>query len=128
MKNDLDDIKKKIERLAELIQAPEHLLPSVGGPSKETDVFLDSSGYLCYGTNDWRNTNSVICYDEDDLLFRVFNTITWIMAHQYAKENKNENEDFSNLCFNKQAELLGKLNIEWSARFKKKREIWRRSS
>jgi hypothetical protein len=127
MRTNLDDIKKKIERLAGLIQAPDLLLPSVGGPSRETEVVLDSSGYLCYVTNDWRRSNSFICYDEDDLLFRVFDTITNIMASQYIKENKKENEDSSTLYFNKRQELLGKLNIEWSARLKKQHEIWRRS-
>ena len=128
MKTNLEDIKKKIQRFAELIQAPDRLLPSVGGPSRETEVVSDSSGYLCYVTSDWRNTNSVICYDEDDLLFRVFDTITSAMASQYIKENRKENEDVNSLYFNKKEELLGKLNIEWSARLKKQREIWRHSS
>jgi len=127
MNTNLDDIKKKLERFAELIKAPDYLLPSVGAPSRETEVILDSSGYLCYVTNDWRSSNSFICYDEDDLFFRVFHTITSIMASQYTKENIKENEDFSSLCFNKQEELLGTLNIEWGARFKKQHKIWRRS-
>ena len=127
MNTNLDDIKKKLERFAELIKAPDYLLPSVGAPSRETEVILDSSGYLCYVTNDWRSSNSFICYDEDDLFFRVFNTITSIMASQYTRENIKENEDFNTLCFNKQEELLGTLNIEWGARFKKQHKIWRRS-
>jgi Immunity protein 63 len=108
-------------------QAAFYFFSFCSGPSKETEVVLDSSGYLCYVTNDWRRSYNFICYDEDDLLFRVFDTITSMMASRYIKENMKENEDFSSLCFNKRQELLGKLNIEWSARLKKQHEIWRPS-
>jgi len=48
-----------------------------------------------------------------EILYYVFNDITFILARQCEVENRNDSEDFRRMLFKKQLELLGIININY---------------
>jgi hypothetical protein len=54
--------------------------------------------------------------DEKELLFWVFDSVTFEMATRLELENRNENEDFRIQLFKIQEELIGEINSDYSDR------------
>ena len=119
----LNDIKRKAESLAKIIEAPIHLLPAFDGSLKQSEVIIDDHGFLYYVTQDqgMGTREHHICFDEDDLLYKVFKTITFSMALDFVAKNSSAG-NAKNSIYSKQEELLGKLSADWGER--KHAENW----
>jgi hypothetical protein len=112
----LNDIRKKVEELAEKINSKTELLPTYGY-SKDfafPHIEIDSVGLLHYviverGQELERKTTNKI----DELLFWIFADITFSMACDYELQNRIENKDCRRIMFDKQEELLGLLDNSW---------------
>ncbi len=119
----LDDIKKKVDELAEIINATNDLLPTYGY-SKDfayPHIEIDNFGLLHYviierGQELERKTTDQL----DDLLYWIFADVTFSMAADYELKNRIEDKDCRRIMFDKQEEFLGKLNENW--RLKEKAE------
>jgi hypothetical protein len=57
----------------------------------------------------------------DDLLYWVFQSVTFSMASKYEVQHRNPDEDFRKQLFTKQFELLDQLDPAWTER--RKREL-----
>lgn len=61
--------------------------------------------------------------DTDELLFWLMSDVTFSLASEYELRHRVDGRDFRRLLFQKQIELMGQLNADWSER--KKQEIER---
>ena len=59
-----------------------------------------------------RQTTTVL----DDLLFWIFDTITFSMACTFELANRNQAQDFRRILFSQQEALLGCINMNWQER------------
>jgi hypothetical protein len=61
--------------------------------------------------------------DPDELLFWLMSDVTFNLASEYELKHRISGRDFRRLLFQKQIDLMGQLNAEWSER--KRHEIQR---
>jgi hypothetical protein len=116
IKYSLDDIKKKVDELAEIINATTDLLPTYGY-SKDfayPHIEIDNFGRLHYviierGEELERRTTDKL----DDLLNWIYTSVTFSMASDFELKNRIEDKDCRRIMFEKQEELLGQLNENW---------------
>ncbi len=111
-------LKTLIDDLAGKINAPEQLLPTYGHSidGAHPHIEADDNGLLYYVVMErGQELRRDIALDTDDLLYRVFEGVTFSMAVQYELQHRKENEDFRRQLFARQVELLGKLNDLWGA-------------
>ena len=59
--------------------------------------------------------------DLDELLYWIFGRVTYIEAVDYERKNRIDSEDFRRLLFQRQLELLGRLNPRWLDRYRGER-------
>lgn len=112
----IDDIKKRVEELAEKINAKADLLPTYGY-SKDLaypHIEVDTGGLLHYviverGQELERKTTHKL----EDLLYWIFDDITFSMSCEYELQNRIEGKDCRRIMFAKQEELLGLLDNSW---------------
>jgi hypothetical protein len=112
----LSSIKEQVETLGERISVPANLYPTYGRSEDGAlpHIELDSSGNFHFivverGQELERRTTAV----PDDLLFWVFDTITFSMACAFELKNRHTSEDSRRMLFAKQEELLGRINVDW---------------
>ena len=112
----LSDIKEQVETLGERINAPQHLYPTYGRSEDgaRPHIEIDDSGNLHFviverGQELERQTTTV----PNDLLFWIFEGITFSMACAFELANRRHNKDFRRILFSKQEALLGCLNANW---------------
>ena len=112
----LDDIKKKVDELAEKISAPIEILPTYGYSRDLAfpHIEIDDSGlmhYLIIERGQELNRKTTHCLDV--LLYWIFSDITFSIACKYELSHRVENKDSRRIIFDKQKELLGILSITW---------------
>jgi hypothetical protein len=116
MKPTLEDIKELVEKLAEKINAPQHLLPTYGHSidGAHPHIEIDKNEQLYYVVVErGQELKRDFAVDIDDLLYRIFADITFSMAVDYEVKHRIESEDFRKQMFAIQEELLGILNGKW---------------
>lgn len=119
MNPELDDIKTLVDSLAEKIKAPQNLLPTYGRTvdSAHPHVEIDSNCQLYYVVvergEELRRESAI---DNNDLLFRIFEGVTFSMACNFELKHRKKNQDFRRQLFSKQQELLGILDKKWELR------------
>ena len=111
----LNEIEIEVNNLSNLIKAPKDLLPTYGYsrdfayPHIEVDKFQYHYVIIERGQEQDRKSTSNI----QELLYWVFNSVTFDLSYQYELENRIENQDSRRIAFAKQEELLTYLNPEW---------------
>jgi hypothetical protein len=113
-----DEILQEIMNLARLINAPKMYFPTFDYPKGDATPFIEIvDNEYCYiiserGQERERKKTSNL----HELLYWIFEDITWIMSIKYEVQNRIEDKDNRRISFQKQEELLAKLNLEWSKR------------
>ena len=120
-KYNLIEVYNIICHLAQKINAPESLLPSLN--ATRDGAYLDAYGADIAYVIQERGTVIFerIAYDSDDereknmdsLLYSVFQDITFEMAVKYEFANRTKGRDPRRILFSKQEELLAQLRIDW---------------
>ena len=112
----LSDIREQVETLSDRIDAPHTLRPTYGYSADGAlpHIDIDDSGNFHFvvverGRELERRTTAVL----DELLFWIFDTITFSMACAFELKNRNTAQDFRRILFSKQEELLGCINVDW---------------
>jgi hypothetical protein len=114
-------VEAEVDRLAAIIEPPRDLLPTygysrdLGYPHIEVQGVLMSYVTLERGKEIERHSS----IDLDDILYWVFQSVTFSMAARFEVEHRVEGEDFRRLLWQKQFELLDKLNPAWTLRRRK---------
>jgi hypothetical protein len=122
-KYSLEELKQKVDELAQRIKCPQHFLPSYGEMKHDAHPYvdIDRSGTLYYIVKERGHENKWLrTYKLQELLYWVFEDVTWRMALEFEIKNRIEDKDCRRIMFQKEEELLGQLDELWQQ--KKKEE------
>ena len=115
----LSYIQAQVDRLAALIGASGyHGLPTYG-PMKDNSrpqVEVDARGYHFVVVKQGQEQARFTTGDLDDLLFHIFQSVTFSLAIDYEVAHQIETQDCRRLAFQKQIELLAQLSKRWAER------------
>lgn len=113
------EIESELHRLAELIGAQSNQLPTVNDNQDfaRPNIAFSSNGTAYYEAHErGEELFSIPAFDLEHLMFIAFKDITFSMAVDHERKNRNPNEDFRRQLFLKQIELMRILNSEWAER------------
>jgi hypothetical protein len=122
----LDQIKMLVDQIAARIGAPHDALPTYGTSLEGARPFIEVSSTY-HATYHWvvverdielqRRTTSNV----DQLLYWIFEAVTFSMASNFEMQNRRPKEDSRRLLFQQQLELLGMIDAGW--RTKREAEV-----
>jgi hypothetical protein len=115
----LADIKQEVDKLAAVIGASEsHTLPTYGRTEDfaRPHIEVDSRGYHFVVVERGRELERLTTLDLDEVLFRIFRSVTFSLATDYELAHRIETQDCRRIIFQKQVELLGHLSRQWADR------------
>ena len=115
----LTDIKAQVDRLAAIIGASGyHGLPTCGQTKdySRPQVEVDARGYHFVVVKHGQEQERFTTGDLDDLLFHVFQSVTFSLAIDYELAHQIETQDCRRFAFQKQLELLSRLSKRWAER------------
>jgi hypothetical protein len=118
MRLDLAQIRMEVARLAATIEAPDSLLPTYGKTedSARPHIEVDSAGYHYVVVERGVEVEQITTPELDELLYAVFQTVTFSLACRFAGSHRIAGEDSRRPMFQHQVELLGKLEPRWARR------------
>jgi hypothetical protein len=114
----LATIAEKINFLAQMIAAPANSLPTYGYSDQfaRPHIEVDARGYHYVvaerGSETLRHTSHIL----DEILFDVFQGVTFEMACDYELAHRIEGPDFRRIVFDQQEALLARLSPAWAER------------
>lgn len=110
-------IRKKINQLQRIIDAPKMLRPSYGVLGYDMNSYfieIDRKGIMRLIETEQNRVHEVRrTKDLDELLYWIFTNITFSMACTNKSGNNADSYDHRRQIFLRQEELLGKLNPHW---------------
>ena len=114
----MEAIKSKIENLASRINAPKEYLPTYGFSEDfaKPHIEVNDNEFHWVVVERGQELERRQTTDEKELLFWVFDSVTFEMATRLELENRNENDDFRIQLFKIQEELIGEINSDYSDR------------
>ena len=124
--NNLGKIKEKIEELALKINAPSRLLPGFGRQDFDSQYFIvvDPSEKMCYiRVERGKEFERRETFNMDELLFWVFDSVTFWMASEFGIEHARPDEDYRRVRFKKHEELMGLINLKWQGIIEERNKI-----
>lgn len=112
----LDAIRQRVEELAEKVEAPPDSLPTFGrSEDARPHVEVERDGRMAWVVDErGAEIERRATLDRDELLYWIFESVTWLMAYQEA--HGVPGDDFRRILFTRQLELLGRLKTEWRDR------------
>ena len=114
-----EKIESEVNRLAQIILAPEDSLPQYGLPNSEKPyviIELDSKIFFEQRVDHGKVLFSIYATSLDDLLYSIFDYVTETMSYNYSRMYDDGIEDWKRLKFRKKLELLRMLSTEWEQR------------
>lgn len=119
MLNLYDDIDTAIREMAFKIDAPADLLPTyrISEDGALPHIVIDKTGLYHFvvverGQELRHDTTGSL----DEILYWVFDGVTFSMACSYELHHRIKNQDFRILLFHHQEELLARLSPQWKQR------------
>jgi len=114
----LAEIKDEIDRRAAVVGASGNLLPTYGCTEDfaRPHIEADSRGYHYVVVERGSELERVTTPHLDELLFHVFDAITFSLAGQYEVQHRRRKEDGRIQMFSHKIELLAKLAPAWAER------------
>ena len=115
---ELDWFRAEVERLAAVIDAPPEYLPTYGYSkdfARSHVEFRDGRYHFVVGEGG-RELERVSSVDPRDILYEVFEAITFTMAGDHEVRRRRPGEDSRRQLFAVQLQLLGLLSEEWRER------------
>lgn len=115
---DLPRIQLEVNRRAALIGAPAALLPTYGRTEDGARPHLEvnEAGYHYVVVERGVELERMTTRDLDELLYAVFQSVTFSLACQFEVRHRIEGEDCRRQMFRCQEELLQKLDPWWARR------------
>lgn len=114
----LPQIKAEVDRQATLIGATGHDLPTYGytRDGAYPHIEVDSRGYHFVVVERGQEQSRFTTPDLDELLYKIFQSVTFHLAYAYALAHRIESQDWRRLLFHRQVELLSRLSPNWGER------------
>jgi hypothetical protein len=121
----LAGIKVEVDRLAAMIGATGyHALPTYGHTKDfaRPHIEVDSRGYHFVVVERGQERERFTTRELDDLLYHIFQNVTFSLAIDYELAHRVETQDCRRLAFERQIELLAQLSGRWASREAKEHE------
>jgi hypothetical protein len=123
----LSEIKSEVDRLAKRVRAPESLLPTYGHTrdAAHPHIEVDEGGYHYVIVERGEELRRVTTDDLDQLLYFVFEGVTFSLACDYAARHRAVFavfQDFRRPLFRRQIELLSMISPAWAETESKEQE------
>src|SRR4051812_35633639 len=115
----LAQIKSEVDHRAALIGAAgNHALPTYGHTEDgaRPHIEVDSRGYHFVVVERGQEQSRFSTHDLDELLYRIFQSVTSDLAYSYELAHRVETQDCRRLAFKRQVELLAQLSPSWGER------------
>jgi hypothetical protein len=115
----LVEIKHEVDRLARVIDASGHCALPTYGRSEDCarpHIEIDQRGYHFVVVERGQELSRFTTADSNDLLYRIFETVTFSIACDYELANRINTQDSRRLLFHRQVSLLSKLSEDWGQR------------
>ncbi len=121
VKSKMAEIRSKVYELATIIGASKDMLPTFGVSehSGRPHVEADANGYHFVVAERGQEFHRHTSFDIDEILYDVFQTITFNLACKYELNYRIHGQDFRRIMFEQQEELLSKLSPSWGERRKR---------
>ena len=121
---DISEIRQEINELSKKINAPEEFTPTYETPRGDGHpcIKLDGSAYHLVYEERRKEFERKTTFSVDDLLYYVFDDVTYLMASDYELENRDLSEDPRKKMFGRQIELMRKISNDYAERLKKRIE------
>ena len=114
----LSQLNDRVEELARVIAAPKETLPTFGysEQSGRPHVEVDANGYHYVAAERGHEHSRQTTSDIDELLYAVFQDVTFVLACKYELNHRMTGQDFRRIMFAHQEDLLSRLNQSWGER------------
>jgi len=113
----------RINELTSIIGAPDSLLPQIGLKNDLAYPYIELDRCLFYYIV--REKGEVLeqrpTSDLEELLFWIFQDVTFQMAMEFERKNRVPQQDFRRILWSHQLQLLERLRPEW--RMKRQQQI-----
>jgi len=118
------NLKKRVEKLAKTINAPDFYIPTFGYSEQSGLPHIEIIGktfhyVVCERGSEFSRKSTK---DEKELLYWIFQSITFSMAYDLEKKNRKKNEDFRVQLFQIQEDLISIIDKEYALILKDKHE------
>lgn len=115
----LDRIKREVDRLARVVDAPERSLPTYGQSEDMARPHIEVAGphmswVVVERGKEWERRTTD---DLDELLYWIFRSVVSEMSSKFAATHAVEGKEFRYPMFRKELELMGTLSPAWRSRF-----------
>ena len=116
----LSQIKYRVTKLATTIEAPRSTFPTFGYSDQNghPHVEVDLHGYHYVVEERGQELRRRTTSDLDELLYDIFESITFSLACDYELANRVSDKDTRRMIFSHQEELLSQLHQAWGERRK----------
>jgi len=116
--HDLASFADEVTRLATVINAPARLLPTYGRTEDFARPHIEFDGSLFHFVvvERGQELERISSPEPREILFHVFEMVTFSMAGQYELHHRRLNEDSRRQMFAVQLDLLGQLAPDWQQR------------
>jgi hypothetical protein len=114
----LAQIEEEVDRLAAKIGPAGHVLPTYGRTEDyaRPHIELDQRGYHFVVVERGQELQRVTTDDLDELLYIIFEGVTFNLACDYEVRHRIPHQDCRRLLFQRQIELLSILSARWAER------------
>jgi len=119
--SNLEEIRKKVEeislKLPQKIDINSYITFGNQEDFAKPNIEIDNSLFYNFIVVErGQELEKRITLNLDDLLYWIFELITFDLASKFELQNRIENSDFRKILFKKQEELLSSISDEWKAK------------
>jgi hypothetical protein len=120
----LDAVRKRVEALARVIDAPVDSLPTYGHSADfgRPHIEVDSGNYHYVVCERGEELEREVFLDEGGLLYRIFRSVSFDMACSYELANRIKDQDFRRVLFDHQVALMARLASDWAEQLRAEKE------
>ena len=113
-----DDLRGRLETELQKIGGDIGLLPEINNSNDFAKPFIeiDRYGYNYVCRERGEEIFRKIPFDIEELLYEVFDNVTFEMATKWELKNRKDNEDFRIQLFAKQVDLMTTINKDFGQR------------
>lgn len=113
-----DDLRKRLEIELQKIDGDIGLLPEINNSNDFAKPFIeiDKYGYNYVCRERGEEVFRKIPLDIDELLYEVFDNLTFEIATNWEVKNRKDNEDFRLQLFSKQVDLMTGIDKDFGKR------------
>lgn len=117
-----DELRRRLETELKKVDGDVGLLPEINKSNDFAKPFIEIDrsryNYVCRerGEEIFRK----IPFDINELLYEVFDNVTFEMATKWEVKNRKQNEDFRLQLFAKQVDLMTRINKDFGDRLNNK--------